>query len=200
MSGTSKSPGPGSSPSFDPPPGWGPQRPWVSDVRRRRRSFTLAGLAILAIAAVTVGAVAISSRDEATTSGAAPDTSETGIPSITVASPDTGSNSASAGDVGPVAIVGDDPTCEAWLPIGTALTAAQIGAATDRLTAMRTAADQLLPLAAQTPHRTMRELYEQNHAYLQLASEQNPRLPTSGAAQVTGFLSAALTSICDAVT
>ncbi|MBU8814328.1 hypothetical protein [Mycolicibacterium goodii] len=95
------------------------------------------------------------------------------------------SDIASASDTGPVAIITDDPTCPAQRPIVSTL-AAKTNAGWDKrepavpatqwtpevraqheavAQAMRTAADQFVQLAEITPHRVMREIYEQFSAY-----------------------------------
>ncbi|WP_198344951.1 hypothetical protein [Mycobacterium sp. JS623] len=92
---------------------------------------------------------------------------------------------ASANDKGPVAVITEDPTCAATRPI--LQTLADVGANgwnkrdatvpssawTPEMrsqyeamgNAMRNAADQMVALAKLTPHRGMRELYEQYIAY-----------------------------------
>ncbi|WP_232423318.1 hypothetical protein [Mycobacterium sp. 155] len=100
----------------------------------------------------------------------------------------TASNSdiASANDTGPATIITEDPTCAAWGPISNAESAAETRAGwadhdhtipsadwTPELRekyetvsrAMSTSADQAIALAKKTPHRVMRELYEQYIAY-----------------------------------
>lgn len=104
----------------------------------------------------------------------------------------TGSSSApsdiaSAGDKGPVSIITVEPTCTGFYAINTVLSDAERkGWGDDRNSlgpasqwtpqqrahvevasdAMRRAADQFVPLAKQTPHRVVRELYGQLIAYL----------------------------------
>jgi hypothetical protein len=100
----------------------------------------------------------------------------------------TASNSdiASANDTGPATIITEDPTCAAWGPINNTESAVEakadwgnhdytIPAAewTPELRekyetvskAMSATADQAVALAKKTPHRLMRELYEQSIAY-----------------------------------
>ncbi|MBU8818859.1 hypothetical protein [Mycolicibacterium goodii] len=92
---------------------------------------------------------------------------------------------ASANDTGPVSVITEDPSCAAQQPIlDTYARASQNGwqdrdpniprsdwtsevrAQYDEASqAMKNAADQLVPVAKLTPHRVMRELYEQFIAY-----------------------------------
>ncbi|WP_231745073.1 hypothetical protein [Mycobacterium sp. IS-1590] len=92
---------------------------------------------------------------------------------------------ASADDTGPVNIITEDPTCAAWTPInqtlGTALKKGwdkrdvsipatdwppELRAQYDEVAeGLRVATEETVRLAQQTPHRVMRELYEQFIAY-----------------------------------
>jgi hypothetical protein len=96
------------------------------------------------------------------------------------------SDIASANDKGPANIITEDPTCNSWSRVGTALSAVEekvAWASRDRsipasdwtpeqramyetvAKAMREAANQTVGLVKLTPHRVMRELYEQFVAY-----------------------------------
>ncbi|WP_235624213.1 hypothetical protein [Mycolicibacterium goodii] len=102
---------------------------------------------------------------------------------------------ASAGDTGPVSIITDDPTCDAWNTVAgesasvtnsvkwddrdTSIPASawtdDQRAMYDRVaTAMTRAADQAEGLVTQTPHRVIRELYEQFIAYTRAFVETVP--------------------------
>lgn len=92
---------------------------------------------------------------------------------------------ASADDTGPVTVITDEPTCAKLMPINDGLanqehngwdkrdpsipasdwTSDQRAQYQAVGTAMRNAADQLVALAKQTPHRVVRELYEVTIAY-----------------------------------
>ncbi|WP_199267743.1 hypothetical protein [Mycolicibacterium smegmatis] len=95
------------------------------------------------------------------------------------------SDIASANDTGPVSVITEDPTCAAQRPIVSTL-AATTNAGWDQrdpsipaanwtpeirkqhegvAQAMREAADQFVQLSKATPHRVMREIYEQFIAY-----------------------------------
>nr|WP_233272311.1 hypothetical protein [Mycolicibacterium smegmatis] len=107
--------------------------------------------------------------------------------STTQGNPDvTNSEFASASDNGPITIITDDPTCDAWNTVAgesasvtdsvkwddrdtgipaTAWTPDQRAMYDATGTAMTRAADQAEGLVTKTPHRVMRELYEQFIAY-----------------------------------
>ncbi|WP_238949099.1 hypothetical protein [Mycobacterium sp. IDR2000157661] len=127
---------------------------------------------------------------------------------------------ASADDTGPVNIITEDPSCAAWIPIQTTLANSQ-GAWANRdpsipeklwtaeqrtqyevaREAYRDAAERTVQLLKVTPHRVMRELYEQFIAYSRAYIEALPRYSSrdnylSGVATAS---SAALGYICGAV-
>lgn len=128
----------------------------------------------------------------------------------------------SADDLGPVTIVTDDATCNAWSAIGRELAAAEESvewAGRDYTIpatswthdnrqmyesvakAMSTAAEKAANLSEQTPHRVMRELYNQFIAY---ATHFAKRIPSyveedDDLAAVADGISSALGGICSAV-
>jgi hypothetical protein len=160
-----------------PAPGWGP-----SPTRRTRRrwAFACAALAVVTVAAVAVAAALVLARPQ---SGDHPATPTSAAP---------GGVWASGNDTGPAIIITGEPTCPTWTPIGNAWldnslvegwdathpgqrnpltapgntwtpaerTAMQATANASRIAAVKTAA-----LARTTPHRVMREYYEQFIAY-----------------------------------
>jgi hypothetical protein len=128
---------------------------------------------------------------------------------------------ASPNDSGPVQIIIDEPTCDAWAPIPINVSAAQNGGWVQRDPeiptgdwspelrsqyqsvgqALRTAADAAIPLAQRTPHRIIRELYDQYIAYARAyadaisvysADDNELVLAVNSAAQ-------AITSICNSI-
>ena len=154
-------------PQSGPPPQGGNKAKWI-----------LGGLALLVVVVVTVVATLLVTRgssESATPTASAP-------PSTSVDTSDV----ASADDRGPAGIITEDPTCAAWEPISQTLgdrerrdgwdrrdPSISAGAWSKELraqyeavgAAMRLAADQTATLAQRTPHRLMRELYEQTIAY-----------------------------------
>jgi hypothetical protein len=147
----------------------------------------LGGLALLTVIVLTVAATLLFTREGAPSSdpptASAPPTSSVDTSGI-----------ASADDDGPVGIITEDPTCAAWTPIAetlsarasngwngrdasipaTAWTPAQKAQHEEMANAMRSAADQTVDLVRSTPHRVMRQLYEQSVAYWRAYAEAVP--------------------------
>lgn len=213
----------GGAPQWGPPGGqqggtqqWGPQPPWGPPPGPPpngggKGKWILGGIALVAVIAVTVViTVLVVGRDSG---GPSPTpTSTTGGPAADIAS---------ANDKGPVAVITEDPTCEASRPILDTLAGQQAkgwdkrdasipGAAwTPEFRAqyeavgqaMRSAADQMVPLVKLTPHRVMRELYEQfiaySRAYADNISTYTPQddklaIVSSTAANAIGYICAAI--------
>jgi hypothetical protein len=169
----------------------------------------LIGVAVLLVIAISVGATLMFTRDGGDAS-----------PTATRASPAPG-EIASANDTGPVAIITEDPTCEPWRPIidtlakqerqgwesrpydvpASAWTPEQHRMFVKVADAMRQAADQTVPLAKLTPHRVMRELYEQSIAYWRAYTDSIPDYTERDnfLAGVATDTSGALVAICDAI-
>jgi hypothetical protein len=128
---------------------------------------------------------------------------------------------ASAGDKGPANIITEDPSCAAWRPINETFanitkkgwnkrdpaipasdwTPQQRAPYEEMGQAARVAADQTVPLAKLTPHRVMRELFEQFIAYARAYSDAIPTYTPrddhiSGTVITVG---GALTWICTAI-
>jgi serine/threonine protein kinase len=193
-----------------PPPGWEPRPPR----RRTRRRWVLTGVAlVLALVAAGV-AVTLLRRD----SGGRP---------IAATSPTTTTTSmppaASTGDVGPVGLITEEPTCVRWLvispkwpvdpPIHTAgvspvnvarnaWTPEQQSVMQTMASNIRAEAGQTAVLANTTPHRVMRELYEQFVAYARAFADAvagNYVPDDSGLLSSKNHLLSTLTSLCVAV-
>jgi hypothetical protein len=180
--------GPGPDPRFPPPQQvWAQQQPWQAPPPKRSNGWkwALGAVAVLAVIGVTV-AVTLSVAGGG--SGENPPT--------TSPTSGNGGNSeiASAGDKGPATIITEDPTCAPAQPIFDALegqvrngwdtrdpsipasawTPAQRAQYEAVGQAMRRTADQLVPMAKLTPHRVMRELYEQFIAYSRAYADRIP--------------------------
>lgn len=170
-----------------PPPPFGgsgpyPQslhQPWPQQPSPRRSGtwkWVLAIVALLAVVGVTA-AVTVAVTGEPTGGGLPSASTPQAVPSD--------SEIASAEDSGGVSVITDDPTCAPQRPIVSTL-AAKTNAGWDKrdpevpasdwtpeiraqynevAAAMRDAADQFVQLAKLTPHRVMREIYEQFIAY-----------------------------------
>lgn len=128
---------------------------------------------------------------------------------------------ASAEDTGPVAVIVEDPSCAAQRPIFATLAdeakkgwndrdatvpATEWTAGTRTMfeayaAALSKAADQLVPLAKLTPHRAMRELYEQFIAYSRVYVDRIATYTQSAdySARVGIAISDAISNICAAV-
>lgn len=196
------------------PPGY-PPTPWPQHATPRQQGngvkWLLIGVGLLLVIAITIGATLLFTRD----SGGTP--TETSVPPTSGASDDI----ASADDTGPVAIITAEPTCDAWNGIRTALasterngwdqrdraaqssewTPAQRSQTEAVATAMRNAADQVVVLARQTPHRVIRELYEQFIAYGRAYADSIATYTPSDdfLAGANASAHSALGSICDAI-
>ncbi|MCV7316907.1 hypothetical protein H7J77_15330 [Mycolicibacillus parakoreensis] len=131
------------------------------------------------------------------------------------------SDIASADDDGPVSVIVDDPTCKPWMPINDTLASAGEGKWNDRdrtipasdwtpeqqqmhmgaAAVLRSAAAQSVGLAKLTPHRVMRELYEQFIAYGRAYAERVPQyVPAdNNLAEAANSAASALASICGAI-
>ncbi|MDX1889350.1 hypothetical protein [Mycolicibacterium sp. 050158] len=204
---------PGNQPGYTAsPPGWqqGPwqQPPGPPPQKGNGLKWLLIAVAILLVIGISVGATLIFTRGDggggsSPTSGAASDI-------------------ASANDTGPVSIILDEPTCQSLTAINNSLASAQAnGWADQRETlgpvaswtpdqrtqvedvarAMRSAADRAVPLAKQTPHRVVRELYEQfiaySRAYADSVSTYSPEDNALATANISA--SSALVGICNAI-
>jgi len=162
------------------PPGWGPPQQWAPQPPPNigRSKWILGGLAVLVVVVLTVVTTLLLTRD-----GSSPRPPTASSPPTPSTSVDV-SDIASANDDGPVDVITEDPTCAPWASINDTLVASLSGwskrdpsipvsAWTDNLRAdyrkaaeaMRSAADQTVALVKLTPHRVMRELYEQSIAY-----------------------------------
>jgi hypothetical protein len=136
-------------------------------------------------------------------------------------SEDAAAGVVSANDKGPVAVITDDPSCAAWTPINNGLSHNGEGIWNDRdrevpasawtekqraqfmaaAQSMRTAAAQTVGLVKLTPHRVMRELYEQFIVYARAYAERIPKYVPSdnNLAGTANSVSSALGAICAAI-
>ncbi len=181
--------GPGPDPRFPPPQQvWAQQQPWPAPPPKRSNGWkwALGAVALVAVIGVTV-AVTLS-----VTGGGSGENPPTTSPTS-----GNGGNSeiASANDKGPATIITEDPTCAAVstnprrtrgpssVTVGTARDPSISASAwTPAIRAqyeavgqaMRSAADQMVSLVKLTPHRVMRELYEQFIAYSRAYADRIP--------------------------
>ncbi len=176
--------------------------------------WVLGGLVVLVVIVLTVAATLFVTGRQSDEAGPGP-TKPTPTTAV-----DT-SEIASADDDGPVEIITEDPTCAGWTSISNRL-AEQASRGWDArdeslpisdwspeqreghqvmVEEMRKAADQSIALARQTPHRVVRELYEQSIAYWRsYASKTGTYTPVDDhLARVATATSNALTWICSAI-
>jgi len=200
---------PAGGPQWGPPPSGAPQ--WVPPPNGGGKGkWIFGGIALLAVIAVTVViTVLVVGKDSGGTSNPTPTNGN-------------GSDFASANDKGPVGIITEDPTCDAWGRIAREYSAQAESVkwadrdqtvpsdawTTDQRTmydtvgrAVRAATDEAAKLGKLTPHRVMRELYEQFIAYGRAFTD---KISTYAAqdrylAGATDGITSALSSICSAV-
>lgn len=201
--------GPGAPPPFGQPGQWPPQQ-WGAPPPSNnggKAKWILGGIAItLAIALAVVITVLVvrpagGDRQQSDTANGA-------------------SEFASANDTGPANIITEDPTCDAWVKISqdmdaavpewnkqdysvavTEWTSEQRTVFENKSAALAIAIDKVTNLAKQTPHRIMRELYDQYHAYSQAVIDA---IPTYAAVDnlivaASNRFSATLSRVCDAI-
>jgi len=191
-----------------PPPGW-PQPTHPPQKQGNSLKWLLIGVAVLLVIGITIGATLLFTRNGGggSTTGTSSGTSEI----------------ASANDRGPVSIITDEPTCASYMSINNSIanveangwgaqrsslgprpvwTAEQRAQVQSVATAMRNAANQLVPLTKQTPHRVVRELYEQfiayGRAYADSVDTYVPSHDNLASANVNA--GSALAGICNAIT
>ncbi|MBJ7341848.1 hypothetical protein [Mycolicibacterium sp.] len=206
------------------PPTWGPQQPWAATPKSGGPpQWVIVAVALVAVLGVIVGATLYFTRDSSSGTST-PSGSQTRAAGASSVNPNTTPNPAdfaSAADTEPVGIITAEPTCTSWSGIDETLTAAQQNGwnqrdpsapatawtASQKATyeavalAMRSAADQTVALAKQTPHRVVRELYAQTTAYLTAyADSVATYVPANdNLAQTATSTAQALTSICEAI-
>ncbi|MEY8016867.1 hypothetical protein [Mycobacterium servetii] len=180
--------------------------------RSNRPKWALIALTAVAVLAAALATSTLLGRNGANDSSSAP-------PSASA--PAETSEVASARDVGPVTVVVDDPTCPAWTAINNSLATGGQGLWNDRDRsvpasawndkqriqflaagqAMGNAAAQTVGLVKLTPHRVVRELYEQFIAYARAYAEHIPHYTPADdtLAGTANSASSALGAICAAV-
>lgn len=163
--------------------------------------------AVIAVAAAVI-VIVLHSGSGGSTQGSSTSASASGI--------------ASANDTGPVTVITEDPSCAPWTPIINTLTESTQQNGWDKRdasipasawspeqrtqyqaagAAMLRAADQAVALAKLTPHRVMRELYEQSIAYWHAYSDSiaNYTPIDDYLARVTTAAADAVGAICNAI-
>lgn len=204
-------PGPGSQGQWNPePPQW-PQ-PTSAPQKKDALKWILGAIALIAVIAVTAVVAVTFAGGNDTHSGNSGSTTTSG----------SKSDIASANDTAPISVITEDPSCAPWNPVNnivadtqkdgswdqrdpsipaSAWTADMRARYTSVANALRTAADQTIPLVKLTPHRVMRELYEQYIAYARLFVDRVPSYTqadntTLAVATTTGSV---ISSVCNSI-
>lgn len=195
---------------------WGlPQQQWPAPVPPKKggaAKWAIGAVSLVAVIAVTAVVAVSRTKNGGDSNGGG------GSGTQTSAAP---SDVASANDKGPVGIITEDPSCAPWTPITNTLADIEVKGWLTRDPsipasswtpevrtqyetvgkAMRKAADQTVPLAKMTPHRVMRELYEQSIAYLRAYADSLPTYTPSddGLARAASTAGNVITNICAAI-
>jgi len=198
--------GPPGHPPQPPPPGWPQSTP--PPKQGGGLKWLLIGVAVLLVIGITIGATLLFTR---------------GVGGSTTAAPGGASDIASANDTGPVSVITTEPTCNAFVSINNSLadiqangwgeqrstlgmrqdwTPDQLAQVESVKKATQNAADQMIPLARQTPNRVVARLYEQFIAYGRAyANSIDNYVPAdNGLASANVNASSALVGICNAIT
>jgi hypothetical protein len=191
------------------PPQPPPPLPDFAPDKKNAVKWLLIAVAVLLVIGVTVVATLFFTRDSGGGTSAA---SSSAVPS----------DIASADDTGPVTVVTEEPTCDALYGINSSLATIQGNGWGDQrgtlgpvsewtteqhtqvqgvATAIRNAADQMVALAKQTPHRVVRELYEQYIAYGRAYADSIPHYTPSDnlLASANVNISNVLFGICNSI-
>jgi hypothetical protein len=174
--------------------------------------WALGGVTAVAVLATILAAVLLFGGGSDSPKGANPQAGSSGEQPAGIAS---------ANDTGPVSVITEDPSCAAWTSINNELAGSGEGLWNDRdrnvpasawtekqraqfLAAgqsMRGAAAQTVGLVKLTPHRVMRELYEQFIAYARAYAERIPKYTPAdnNLAGAANSAASALGSICAAI-
>lgn len=194
-----------------PPPGSWPVQPGYPPPgpppKGNRLKWILGGLAVLLVIGLAVTTTLLLTRG-----GKSP------VPGSTSAPSDV----ASANDTGPVSIITVEPTCTAYYAINNSVALVQNNGWGDQrenlgpagqwtsdqrmlmnsvTTGLQKTADQLVPLAKQTPHRVVREIYEQIIAYMRAYVTSIPTYEAKDNFLANTFVNAqlAVTALCNSI-
>jgi len=159
------------------PPGWAPgelpppaHRPRVDKTR-----WIIGVVALVVVVAIGV-MLLFTGRGSHAAAPAAGQSPSTRTPTPTAQPASTPPTTfASAGDTGPLTLITSDETCGVWDNVQTAVAIAQKSGSEAVAAALRSGADDAVVLAAQTPHRGMRALYD---AFISYGRAYADALPT----------------------
>ncbi|MFL0240829.1 hypothetical protein [Mycobacterium sp. SMC-17] len=205
---------PGGQPGPGPQGQWNPQQQWPSPAPAPQKKgplkWILGAIALIAVIAVTAVVAVSCAGGNGSNNGGGGTTTSGSKPDI-----------ASANDTGPVSVITEDPSCAPWLPVNNIVGDAEktdwgkrdvsvpASAWTPEIQslyksvgdAMRTAADQTVPLAKLTPHRVLRELYQQYIAYTRIFVDHIPTYTQAdnNAHAVAATTASVINGICTAI-
>lgn len=195
---------------------WNPQQQWPNPAPAPQKKgplkWVLGAIALIAVIAVTAVVAVSCAGGNGSNNG-----NGGGIPS-----PGSKSDIASANDTGPVSVITEDPSCAPWIPVNNIVAdtekntgweqrdssiaasawtpdmRALYNSVTD---AMRTAADQTVPLVKLTPHRVLRELYQQYIAYTRefIARAATYSQADNAVGTTSATIGTVITAICSAI-
>lgn len=191
---------------------WGPQQPWPAPVPPKKggaAKWAIGAVSLVAVIAVTAVVAVSCTKNSGDSNGGRGTTSA------------PQSDVASANDKGPVGIITEDPSCAPWGPITNTLAGVEGKGWRDRDPsipaslwtpdartqyetvgkAWRKAADQIVPLARMTPHRAMRELYEQSIVYMRAYADSISTYKPidDNLARTAATAGLVITYVCDAI-
>lgn len=204
---------------FSGPPPWGPPRqqpqwggppPGPPPSKGGRGKWIFGGGIVLLVVALAVTVTILVTRDGSNENSPTPPRDR------------QASEFASANDTGPVNIITEDPTCDAWGRVGREYSAElesiewprrdrslSAGAWTPQQKtmydnagkALNKAADQAASLSKRTPHRVMRELYAQFSAYTKFFSIRIPEYVSADddVLAVSDAVGSAISNICSSI-
>src|SRR5579875_2501907 len=199
----------GQSSPYVPTPGQYPWPPSGPPKKNNGIKWALGAVALIAAIAVAVAVTLAVTRGG---SGGSPNDGR---------GSQTSSDVASTNDTGPVTVITDEPTCDKFTPINSGFANQAKNGWNDRDpsipvadwspdqraqytamgTAMRNTADQFVHLARQTPHRVVREFYEQFIAYARAYADSlgNYTASDDHLALVATNASSAIYYVCQAI-
>jgi hypothetical protein len=183
---------------------------FVTADNSKNLKWAMAGVAAVAVVATVAAVLLLVTGDSGAPKGAQGDGSSQDAADV-----------ASAKDTGSVKVITDDPSCAAWTSINNDLANGGTGLWNERdrsvpasawtpklktqfmlaMQQMRNAAANTVGLVKLTPHRVMRELYQQFIAYARAYAERIPKYTPSddNLAGAANSASSALGSICAAI-
>jgi hypothetical protein len=179
--------------------------------------WALGGVTVIAVIAITAAVSIALTKGSGGGGNGTPSATASPSASASGTASNPGGEIASANDTGPVNIITSDPTCSAWNPINTNFVDTQrktgwvnrdpsvpsanwtpeIRSQYEQVAkSMRATADQTVPIVKLTPHRVMRELFQQFIVYARAYSDAIPHYVADDD-NLSGVALASATTIAD---